>query len=95
VLQTHVWVTERLAMPAVAAGADDVEFDAFRHRLERLVPPDDRESWAGWIDTVVATLLRAFDRPSVLRDARWARGLFLAACRVPPPLSMDARLNAL
>jgi hypothetical protein len=94
VLQTHVWITERLAMPTVAAGSDEAEYDAFRHRLERLVPPDDRESWAGWIDTVVATLLRAFDRPTTLRDARWARGLFLTACRVAPPLTNAARLNA-
>ena len=95
VLQTHVWITERLTTPIVAADSDDAEYDAFRHRLERLVPPDDRDSWAGWIDTVVATLLRAFDRPPALRDARWARSLFLTACRVAPPVTHDAQLNAL
>ena len=92
VLQTHVWITERLGAPVVES--DDAAYEAFRHRLERLVPPDDRDRWAGWIDAVVVTLLRAFDRPPALRDARWVRGLFLAACRVAPPLPHDARLNA-
>lgn len=93
VLQTHVWITERMTTRAVI-DSDEAEYEAFRHRLERLVPPDDREMWVGWIDAVVVTLLRAFDRPPALRDARWARGLFLAACRVPPPLAHDVRLNA-
>jgi hypothetical protein len=94
VLQTHVWITERLTMPVVAADSDEAEYEAFRHRLERLVPPDDRDDWAGWIDTVVVTLLRAFDRPPVLRDARWVRGLFLAPCRVALPVAHGARLTA-
>jgi hypothetical protein len=94
VLQTHVWITERLTKPVVVADSEEAEYEAFRHRLERLVPLDDRDDWAGWIDTVVVTLLRAFDRPPALRDARWARGLFLAPCRVAPPVTHDARLNA-
>jgi hypothetical protein len=92
VLQTHVWITERLTAPIVES--DDAAYEAFRQRLERLVPPDDRDRWAAWIDAVVVTLLRAFDRPPALRDARWVRSLFLAACRVAPPLPHDARLNA-
>jgi len=92
VLQTHVWITERLTAPVVES--DDAAYEAFRQRLERLVPPDDRDRWAGWIDAVVVTLLRAFGRPPALRDALWVRGLFLAACRVPPAVPHDARLNA-
>ena len=93
VLQTHVWITERMTKPVVA-DSEEAEYEAFRHRLERLIPPDDRDQWAEWIDTVVVTLLRAFDRPPALRDARWARGLFLAPCRVASPLTHDTRLNA-
>jgi len=94
VLQTHVWITERMTTPAVTVGAEEA-YEELSQRLERLVPPDDRQAWEPWIDVVVSTLLRAFDRPPALRDARWARGLFLAACRVPPPLANDARLRAL
>jgi hypothetical protein len=95
VLQTHLWITERMMTSAGASDSDEAEYQALTHRLQRLVPPDDRDLWAGWIDTVVATLLRAFDRPPALRDARWTRALFLAACRVPPPLADDALLRAL
>jgi hypothetical protein len=95
VLQTHVWITERLRASELATACDEAEYGALSHRLQRLVPPDDRDLWAGWIETVVTTLLRAFDRPPEVRDARWARALFLAACRVPPPLANDALLRAL
>lgn len=95
VLQTHVWITERMTTRAVAIGTDQEAYEELSRRLERLVPPDDRNAWASWIDAVVSALLRAFDRPPALRDARWVRGLFLAGCRVPPPLANDARLRAL
>src|SRR5262249_30616187 len=94
VLQTHVWITERLTMPVVVADSDEAEHEALRHRLERLVPPDDRYDWAGWIDTVVVTLLRAFDRPPPPGDGGGPRGVFLAPGRVGVPVARGASLNA-
>src|SRR5207245_307975 len=52
VLQTHVWIIERVQVPDACPPPDDdlVPDGALAHRLERLVPADDRARWRPWID---------------------------------------------
>ena len=97
VLQTHVWIIERVQVPDACPPPDDdlVPDGALAHRLERLVPADDRARWRPWIDTVLARLARAFERAPERRDHRWMRSLFLVAYYVPPPVGHGAILRAL
>src|SRR5204862_143444 len=68
---------------------------ALAHRLERLVPPDERARWRPWIDVVLAKLGRALERAPERRDRRWLRSLFLVAYDAPPPVGQGAILRAL
>lgn len=97
VLQTHVWIVERVHVPDACPppAADLVPDGALAHRLERLVPPDDRARWRPWIDTVLARLAHALERAWERRDHRWMRSLFLVAYYVPPPVGHEAILSAL
>jgi len=97
VLQTHVWIIERALMPDACPppAVDLVPDGALAHRLERLVPPDDRARWRSWIDAVLAKLARAVERAPHRRDRRWVRALFLVPCRVPPPVGHGAIMSAL
>lgn len=98
VLQTHVWIIERALdgdawPPPVADLAED---GALVHRLERLVPPDDRPRWSPWIAAVLAGLARELACAPERRDQRWMRRMFLVAWRVPPPsVAQGARMSAL
>jgi hypothetical protein len=97
VLQTHVWIIERVQAPDTCPPpADDLSPDgALAHRLERLVPPGERARWRPWIDVVLAKLGRALERAPERRDRRWLRSLFLVAYYVPPPVGHGAILRAL
>jgi len=97
VLQTHVWIIERVQVAdACPPPDDDLASDgALAHRLERLVPADDRARWRPWIDTVLARLARALERAPERRDRRWLRSLFLVPYHVPPPVGHGAIVRAL
>jgi len=97
VLQTHVWIIERVQVAdACPPPDDDLASDgALAHRLERLVPADDRARWRPWIDTVLARLARALQRTPERRDRRWLRSLFLVPYYVPPPVGHGAIVRAL
>jgi hypothetical protein len=97
VLQTHAWIIERVqASDTCPPPADDLSPDgALAHRLERLVPPDERARWRPWIDVVLTKLGRALERAPERRDRRWLRSLFLVAYDVPPPVGHGAILRAL
>jgi len=93
----HVWIIERVqAADTYPPAADDLFPDgALAHRLERLVPPDERARWRPWIDVVLAKLGRGLERAPERRDRRWLRSLFLVAYYVPPPVGHGAILRAL
>jgi len=67
---------------------------ALAHRLERLVPPDDRMRWRPWISIVLRALTRALERDDTRRNRRWVRTLFLIPSRVPPPIGHGAIVRA-
>ena len=97
VLQTHAWIIERVQVSDTCPPlADDLSPDgALAHRLERLVPPDERARWRPWIDVVLAKLGRALERAPERRDRRWLRSLFLVAYDAAPPVGQGAILRAL
>ncbi len=96
VLQTHVWMIERALAPDACPPptADLVPDGALAHRLERLVPPDDRMRWRPWISIVLRALTRALERDDTRRNRRWVRTLFLIPSRVPPPIGHGAIVRA-
>jgi hypothetical protein len=87
VLQTHVWIVERVLEGETWPGAaEDLEEDGVLvHRLERLIRPADRPHWQPWIAAVLAGLARELARRGDGHGHRWIRRLFLVAWRVPPP----------
>ena len=88
VLQTHVWVAERvLADPGGSSGAlKELGADgALARALVRLVPGAEMSAWRLWIDVVRADLERALHHPRARRSQAWARWLFLIPYSVPMP----------
>ena len=96
VLQTHVWIIERAVAPDACPppDVDLVPDGALAHRLERLVPPDDRARWRPWIAIVLRALGRALERLDASGDPRALRSLFLVPSRVPPPIGQGAIVSA-
>jgi hypothetical protein len=89
VLQTHVWIAERvLADPtaAVRPVLDDLAPDgALVQSLVRLVPGAEAAVWRLWIDVARADLERAMRHPRARRSQAWARWLFLIPYSLPVP----------
>lgn len=89
VLQTHVWIAERvLADPAASirpALEDLVPDGMLAQSLLRLVPGAEGAAWRLWIDVVRADLERAMHHPRALRSQAWARWLFLIPYSLPVP----------
>jgi len=89
VLQTHVWVAERVLAAADggwAAVLKDLTPDgALVRTLNRLVPRAEASAWRLWIDVVRGDLERALRHPLARRSQAWARWLFLIPYSVPVP----------
>jgi hypothetical protein len=89
VLQTHVWIAERvLADPGSSiqsAFEDLVPGGRLSEALGRLVPGAETAAWRLWIDVVRTDLERALHHPRARRSQAWARWLFLIPYSVPVP----------
>jgi len=88
VLQTHVWIAERVLADS-NAGADtalaELAADGpLARALARLVPGAETATWRLWSDLVRADLERALRVPR-RRSQAWARWLFLIPYSVPVP----------
>lgn len=88
VLQTHVWIAERVladadAGPTAALGELGADGPLAR-ALARLVPGAEADTWRLWSDLVRADLERALRLPR-RRSQAWARWLFLIPYSVPVP----------
>ena len=89
VLQTHVWIAERvLADPAagIRTALDDLApGGALAQSLLRLVPGAEAAAWRLWIDVARTDLERAMHHPRARRSQAWARWLFLIPYSLPVP----------
>ena len=89
VLQTHVWIAERvLANPAGGPGSAVKELapeGPLARALARMTPGAEASAWRLWIDVVRADLERALRHPRAGRGQAWARWLFLIPYSVPVP----------
>jgi len=89
VLQTHVWIAERVLTDpplAIRSVLDDLASDGRLARaLVRLVPGAEAAAWRLWIDVVRTDLERALHHPRARRSQAWARWLFLIPYSVPVP----------
>ena len=88
VLQTHVWIAERVLADS-NAGADtalaELAADGpLARALARLVPGAETATWRLWSELVRADLERALRVPR-RRSQAWARWLFLIPYSVPVP----------
>jgi hypothetical protein len=98
VLQTHVWIAERvLASASAASGSEAVVKElapdgALVRVLARLVPGAEASAWRLWIDVVRGDLERALRHPRARHSQAWARWLFLIPYSVPVPRRGRLRL---
>jgi hypothetical protein len=95
VLQTHVWLAERvLADPVLGPGFAVKELGpdgVLARALGRFVAGAAAPAWRAWIELVRLDLERALRRPPAERSQAWARWLFLIPYSLPVPRRAQLR----